>query len=150
MEINVFQLNHAFLSSLYPCKFTYKDELWPSVENAYQAMKCYNRNDWKSFLTCPPTQARFHVPYFGPRADWKYTKNQIMYDICRAKFQQNRILAKKLMHTGRAIIRYHSPDVYWGVHLGCGENHLGRILMKVRHDLFLENDSKKIEISNQI
>ena len=60
-----------------------------------------------------------------------------MYRIVKAKFEQNEQLKKQLLHTGRAKLIEGNwwKDTFWGVHEGVGENHLGKILMKVRKEL---------------
>ena len=61
-----------------------------------------------------------------------------MYLICRAKFFQNEDLGQKLMNTGDAVLieGNYWGDRYWGVCNGEGQNKLGKILMKIREELF--------------
>lgn len=60
-----------------------------------------------------------------------------MYDICRAKFEQNADLRCKLLTTGDAMLVEGNTwgDTVWGVCQGKGENRLGKILMRVRKEL---------------
>jgi len=62
-----------------------------------------------------------------------------MEEIVRAKFTQNECLREMLLATGDAVLEEGNTwnDTFWGVHLknGQGQNHLGRILMKVREEL---------------
>ena len=73
------------------------------------------------------------------RKDWEQVKDRIMEEIVRAKFSQNEELKEQLLATGDAQLvegnRWN--DRYWGVDIrsGVGENHLGKILMKVRSEL---------------
>ena len=59
-----------------------------------------------------------------------------MEEIVRAKFGQNPVLADKLLATGDTLLIEGNTwgDKFWGVdtRVGQGENHLGKILMKVR------------------
>ena len=62
-----------------------------------------------------------------------------MEDIVRAKFTQNQELKQQLIGTGDAYLEEGNTwhDTCWGVDLktGEGQNHLGKILMKVRQEL---------------
>jgi predicted NAD-dependent protein-ADP-ribosyltransferase YbiA (DUF1768 family) len=59
-----------------------------------------------------------------------------MEDLLRQKFQ-NPYLKNKLLATGNAEIEETNSwgDVFWGICKGVGENHLGKILMKIRSEL---------------
>ena len=73
------------------------------------------------------------------RSDWETVKYDVMYQVCMAKFQQNPELLRKLVRTGDAELIEGNTwgDRVWGVDLyrGVGENHLGKILMKIREEL---------------
>jgi hypothetical protein len=71
------------------------------------------------------------------REDWDYIKLGIMDQILRAKFEQNPNLMAKLKATApKELVEGNTwGDTYWGVCRGRGENHLGRLLMKIRDDL---------------
>lgn len=60
-----------------------------------------------------------------------------MYKIIKAKFEQNDFICRQLIDTGDSEIEEHNDwsDTYWGICNGCGENHLGKILMQVRDEL---------------
>ncbi|MBQ3449388.1 MAG: NADAR family protein, partial [Synergistaceae bacterium] len=57
----------------------------------------------------------------------------------RAKFTQHEDIAQKLINTGERILIEGNDlgDVFWGIDTatGEGENHLGKILMKIRGEL---------------
>ena len=73
------------------------------------------------------------------RADWEDVKLSIMEDIVRAKFTQNEDLKQLLLATGDLVLEEGNTwhDTFWGVDVKTqeGENHLGRILMRVRQEL---------------
>ena len=73
------------------------------------------------------------------RPDWEQVKVGLMEEIVRAKFTQNEELKRLLLATGDKRLAEGNTwgDTFWGVDLrtGQGENHLGRILMKVRGEL---------------
>ncbi len=63
-----------------------------------------------------------------------------MLEVVRAKFRVN-VLAEKLLATGDDELVEHNTwdDSFWGTCNGEGENHLGKILMKVRQELRNDN-----------
>ncbi len=77
------------------------------------------------------------------RSDWEQVKVQLMEEIVRAKFTQNADLAQMLLATGNRLIQEGNTwhDVFWGVDQKTekGENHLGKILMKIREELRCAN-----------
>lgn len=71
------------------------------------------------------------------REDWKYIKQDVMYNAVLLKFRANKDIRKKLIETGDAyIIEETVKENYWG----CGKNkdgfnYYGKILCKVREVL---------------
>ena len=78
------------------------------------------------------------------RPDWEDVKLNIMEDLVRLKFTTHSGLRKKLLRTGDAELIEGNwwGDQFWGVSKGYGENHLGKILMKVRDDFKNESGYK--------
>ena len=74
------------------------------------------------------------------RSDWEDVKFDVMYDIVKAKFTQNEDLKRKLLDTEGYYLEEGNNwgDKIWGVVNGVGENHLGKILMRVRNELKIE------------
>ena len=68
--------------------------------------------------------------------DWADRRLYEMERVLRAKFTQNPDLMVSLRETtGRELIEGNSwGDTFWGVSAGVGENHLGRLLMKIRDE----------------
>jgi predicted NAD-dependent protein-ADP-ribosyltransferase YbiA (DUF1768 family) len=64
-----------------------------------------------------------------------------MYKIIKNKFTQNPTLTKLLVDTNDKVIIEGNTwgDTYWGMCKGKGENHLGKILMKVRKEIKLSH-----------
>ena len=60
-----------------------------------------------------------------------------MYEIVKAKFEQNEDLRKRLINTGdEELIEGNTwGDKIWGKVKGEGQNNLGKILMRVRKEL---------------
>lgn len=71
------------------------------------------------------------------RDDWDSIKLDVMMDVLKAKFSQNKKLKELLMSTGNANIIEDSPrDSYWGIGKDKkGQNHLGKLLVKLREIL---------------
>lgn len=76
---------------------------------------------------------------FNLREDWEDVKLEIMEAILYLKFTQNPDLKEKLLETkGHIEERNDWYDVFWGTYNGEGENHLGKLLMKIRNFLLEE------------
>jgi len=68
---------------------------------------------------------------------WDGAKLGIMAQLVVQKFTNNAVLAQRLHDTGDAELIEGNTwgDTFWGICKGKGENHLGRILMEVRHSI---------------
>lgn len=135
-KINDFTNEYAFLSNYYECPVIYDNLSFCSAEAAYHAQKEKQREC--EFIFLSPDDAR-HLSrtLTNIRSDWDDVKLDVMYNIVKAKFTQNRDLKEKLLATGDAHLEEEGwwNDQYWGVYQGKGENHLGKILMKIREEL---------------
>ena len=142
MTIGRFQGQHAFLSNFWPCPVMYEFDGYPSVEHAYQAAK-FPASNRRSFQSGSPGNAKRMGRRPGRREDWQQVKYGIMLDLVEQKFRVGTTLAARLMATGAQELEEGNTwgDVYWGKNLltGEGENHLGKILMHVRQNLWLQH-----------
>ena len=79
------------------------------------------------------------------RDNWDKIKIEIMWVGLRNKFDQNPELKRYLLETGDAelIEGNHWWDRFWGVYKGEGQNHLGKLLMKLRESVKNEKAIKK-------
>jgi len=110
---------------------------YPTVEHAYQAQKTLDLDERRCIAELPtPGKARRAGQKLKLRGDWEELKLAIMYQIIDIKFTDGS-LRQKLLDTGTAELVEGNTwgDRFWGVRNGVGENHLGRILMKVRKQL---------------
>ena len=75
-------------------------------------------------------------------------KYDLMVDVCYAKFTQNEDLKEKLLATGDEYLEEGNNwgDRIWGTVNGEGENRLGKILMKVRDELMMDQQFRDREI----
>ena len=135
--IDSFKGEHKFLSNFWECVVHYDGQAYPSSEHAYQAAKTLDEieREWikESHL---PIVAKRRGKNIKIRKNWDWIKRRVMLEIVRDKFK-NEELAKKLLATsGCELIENNTwGDTYWGVCDGEGNNYLGKILMRVRHEI---------------
>lgn len=128
---------YAFLSNFYHSPIKYKGLIYLNAEAAFQAQKETCEKDKEQYTRMNPAQAKLVGRNCNLREDWEEIKEQIMYEIVKAKFTQNQNLARLLIATGDAYLEEGNwwKDTTWGVCNGVGENKLGKILMRVREEL---------------
>lgn len=135
-EICSFSGRYLWLSNFYRCSVFLDGIYYPTVENAYQAAKTHkaNRHD---FQACAPGKAKRLGQRVAMMGDWESRKIKVMTKLLRQKFRSGSKLSKRLLETGDAelVEGNYWGDTFWGVCHGVGENHLGKILMKVRSEL---------------
>ena len=134
MKIDHFRGEYAFLSNFWEAPVTYQGLTYGSNEAAFQAQKCMTEGEKMEFSASKKLGRRVQL-----RPDWEEVKVGIMEEIVRAKFTQNEDLKWRLIGTGDAYLEEGNTwhDTCWGVDAktGAGQNHLGKILMKVREEL---------------
>lgn len=103
--INRFTGNYNFLSNMYPCIIRINDEIYPSAEHAFQAMKCLDRDDRLAISVCrSPEEAKQAGRLVNLRADWESVKIDIMYSILKAKFSSKDLQSKLKSTAGEELI----------------------------------------------
>lgn len=128
---------YRFLSNFWSVDVSLDGTIYPSVEHAYQAAKTLDPEWRKKILKAQtPGKAKRLGSKAPVRQNWAEIKAITMEDLVRQKFADP-VLAKLLSGTGGRYIEEtnHWNDTFWGVCNGEGENHLGRILMRVREDI---------------
>lgn len=135
--INSFDGEYDFLSNFYECPILWKGNLYRNSESIYQSYKTLDNVPF-DFTKTTGSQAKKISKKLNVRPDWNKIKFDLMYEICQEKFNQNTDIAQKLMNTGDAILieGNYWGDTYWGKCNGVGQNNLGKILMKIREELF--------------
>jgi ribA/ribD-fused uncharacterized protein len=136
--ITSFNGPYRFLSNFYLVSVSFDGELYPSVEHAYQAAKTTNPAIRIEIMnTKSPTEARAIGKKLQVREDWDDIKLDVMKELVKEKFHNNRYMATALKDTGDAELIEGNwwGDRFWGVCRGQGLNHLGRILMEVRNEI---------------
>lgn len=138
-KIDNFIGEYFFLSNFYPVKVTFEGLTYDNSESAFQAMKCIIPENRNNFVGLDPSTAKKRGRTVHLRYDWEEVKEKYMYQIVKAKFEQNLNLKLKLLDTGNAelIEGNNWGDKIWGKcnKTKSGQNKLGKILMKVREEL---------------
>ena len=142
--ITEFSGQQSFLSNFFPCKIELEGIVFISVEHAFQAAKTEDHEIRLRIASMiRPGMAkraggsRGIIPDFD-RSKWDDKKLQVMETVCRIKFEDQE-LRQKLIDTGHEELvegnRWN--DRFWGVCLKTqkGQNHLGKILMKIRSEI---------------
>jgi len=135
-RINRFKGEYDFLSNRYPCRILCEGLEYRSAEAAFQASKCEDENERKTFAGCSTDKAVLKGKELKPYAGWEDAQISIMESILQAKFEQNPALMRKLVETGSRVLLNgnNRQETFWGIDLysWIGENHLGRIIMNIR------------------
>ena len=136
--INKFVREFFFLSNFYPVSILYEEITYPSVEHTYQAAKTLSVEEKKWIRNAPSAgEAKRRGRQVNLKADWHNIKVPVMEALVRQKFS-NQELKTKLLRTGdeRIIENNDWGDTFWGVCDGVGENKLGKLLMKIREEMY--------------
>jgi len=162
-SINRFQGRFGFLSNFYPCKIEHRGIVYPSVEHYYVAMKVteiqllngiyYTAADFREMIS--KVVLAGDVKKIGQRvkvrSDWEEKKLQFMNFAVGEKFKDEE-LSEMLLSTGDLDLIEGNfwHDNFYGKCFcpkcnGSGENHLGKILMKTREELKLQNSRPSLE-----
>src|SRR5579863_8253705 len=132
-----FKGKYNFLSNFALCPVTYEGMLFPTVEHAYQAAKTRN---WDERERVRKARSAGDAKRLGKRvtlrADWDQQKLHVMDVLLHQKFAVEPFRSA-LLETGNDEIVHDNwwHDTYWGMCVGVGENHLGKLIMAIRHKL---------------
>ncbi len=146
--VPAFRGEYAWLSNMAKCLhgIVYDGVSYPSTEHAYVAAKVdfggtlEQRDTWEvAWKDMTPYDAKKYGQQIQDKAgNWRMTnKLTIMENLLRQKFSAP-YYRNKLIATGNKEIEElnYWKDTYWGICNGVGENHLGKLLMKIRAELF--------------
>lgn len=145
-KINSFRGKFVFLSNFFPCPVMLDGLEFPTVEHAFVAAKTTNMAERRVIQLLPtPGKAKRYGARLELRENWEELKLQVMEHLLRQKFSAGSELAAKLAQTGEVELLEGSNwgDTFWGVRLACGmgHNHLGRLLMQIREELFQKEET---------
>lgn len=148
--------DYGFLSNFYEAVFELDGQLWPSVEQFFQASKaveteerqlivnaatpglakklgrkCQCRQDWDNVFGTPALHNMFRDE---KGIVVERVKDHFMFSALIAKFTQHKDLCEALRSTGvHELIEASPTDYYWGIGKErTGLNKLGRMLQLVR------------------
>lgn len=149
--INQFRGNYYFLSNMYICDIEYKSQIYKSVEHAYVYHKHDSIELKKLALTnIEPTKLKIESKKYNKNIykNWNNIKLDVMYDLLKIKFSQSPFTELLIATKDENIVEGNVwNDTYWGVDINqqpnIGENHLGRIIMRVRDEIIGSNKGKK-------
>lgn len=118
----------------------WRDVDWQTSEHAYQAAKFTDPaiiEEIRNARSAYDAMRIAHAHSDKERSDWNDNKVPVMEEIVRAKLEQHPYIQRKLLGTGDVEIVENSPvDSFWGRGADWqGENHLGKIWMKLRAEL---------------
>lgn len=134
--INSFRGKYDFLSNFYLCTVKYDGLTFTNAEAAFQSAKVTDMDSRKQFCNLPPAQAKRLGRTVQLRKDWENVKDQVMYDVLRAKFSNKKLCLLLLCTGDKELVEGNWwDDTYWGVFSGKGENKLGNLLMQLREEL---------------
>jgi ribA/ribD-fused uncharacterized protein len=135
--ISEFRGEYRWLSNFQEVDIYYDGMYYPTTEHAYQASKTLNLRVRRMIANAPtPGQARKLGQTIEMRPDWCNVRLKVMEDITRLKFKNSDLKEKLLATEDQELVEGNTwGDMFWGVCEGKGENHLGKILMKIRTEL---------------
>lgn len=137
LTIDSFREEFAFLSNFAKGVVFYDGDSYPTLEHAYQAAKTLDKDARREVAKCKtPGQAKRLGKLVKLRDNWHEHSLLVMEVLLKQKFAQEPF-RQQLLDTGDAklIEGNNWGDRFWGVCRGKGQNHLGRLLMKVRQEL---------------
>ena len=137
-RIGRFTDEYEFLSNFFEREFEFDGYAFKTVEHAFQANKAMDGVEFDKIAHADtPGQAKRLGRKCLMKQNWESVKIDYMYRMVLAKFEQHADLAKRLIATyPRELMEGNTwNDTFWGVCNGVGENHLGKILMRVRDEI---------------
>ena len=143
MIIDRFSGEYRWLSNFSPVKIKFEDIIYPSVENAYQAAKTLSVSDREKISKVSASNAKRLGRLVKIRNDWDTIKLAVMENLLREKFS-NHIYKKLLLSTRNAILieGNYWNDTFWGICNNKGQNHLGKLIMKIRNE-YINQDNQQ-------
>src|SRR5690625_215642 len=84
-RIDEFRGRYYFLSNFSHSPLEYKGLVYQNGEAAFQAMKVIDEKRREQFTNLPPNRAKAKGRNVKLRGDWEHVKEQVMYEVVRAK-----------------------------------------------------------------
>jgi ribA/ribD-fused uncharacterized protein len=136
-QIDSFSGYFSFLSNFAGVPIEYEGLQFCSVEHAYQAAKTLDLSERKKIQTAiHPGTAKKLGRTLTIRKDWHDIKLAVMEELLNQKFSDSYFKECLLITENVELIEGNTwGDTFWGVCNGKGQNHLGKLLMKIRSKL---------------
>lgn len=140
ISIPYYETSFFALSNFSAHRVNYQGKVFPSAEHAYHAQKFEESALQDQIINRgSPLEAwtLAHELKMHRRIDWDDIKIDVLTDIIRHKAQQHQEIRDTLLATGdEEIVEINPNDDFWGNgEDGQGQNHTGKIWMKVREEL---------------
>ena len=111
--------------------------LFPTATSAFLAFRDPTNEKYVYNLEMIEDLNAVHNLECNERDDWEKIRVDIMYMILKLKFQQHDTIRSHLLNTGLRPIICRSTNIFWGQLNDVGFNMLGKLLMKLRKELYL-------------
>lgn len=138
IDVLTFDGKFRFLSNFFPVQVEGPGGIkFSSVEHAYQASKTLDPVEWEEiFWASSPAKAKAIGRNVKIRWEWEQIKLSVMEDLVRQKFCNQKLYNELLKIDGMIVEGNWWGDKFWGVDIktNVGQNHLGKILMKIRDE----------------
>ena len=139
--IRQFKGKYNFLSNFYRVKLLIDGKEYATTEHYFQSIKFLDPRIQEQIRTVStPAQAKKLAKQNNSevRKDWFNISLEVMEKALKAKFEIPELKEKLLATEDKELQEGNTwNDTFWGVNLktGKGENHLGKLLMKIRGEL---------------
>lgn len=123
---------------------------FPTAESAYQALKNPDDDVYikKQIESRTPSISRRLGNTCNLRPDWHIVKSEILEMIIRLKIEQHPDIRRNLLCTGfRPLIMSNRVDSFLGIGDGNGDNMVGKILMKIRQELYESDEILNLNVN---
>lgn len=142
-KIGCFREEHAFLSNFAPAPVVLNNQRFPTVEHAFQAAKTLSAEERLRIYRAPtPGMAKKLGRSVTLRPHWEKMRIGVMRALLVQKFA-HAPLSDQLLETYPYELEEGNTwsDCFWGVdtRTGKGSNHLGKLLMEIRYNLYIQH-----------
>jgi hypothetical protein len=139
--IGRFDEEHAFLSNFYSCELQFEGRSYATAEHAFQAAKTDDPAEREKVRTARSAgSAKALGKRVKLRKGWDTERVSVMEAVLRAKFADPGLRARLLATGSAELVEGNSwNDTFWGVCRGRGQNWLGKLLMKLRAEVELQD-----------
>lgn len=140
VNIPYYETSNFCFSNFSAHKVRYKGVTYATAEHAFHAQKFMDKGLRGQIIQCgSPLEAWKLAKELKSqrRTDWNDVKVEVLTDIIREKVNQHQEVKAALLATDdREIIEINKNDEFWGSGSGGnGQNHTGKILMRIRAEL---------------